>query len=512
MSTIDIRVPDIGDFADVPVIEVLVKPGDNVKKDDSLIALESEKATMEVPSPDAGTVENVKVKVGDKVSRGSVILTLRSAAAEPAAVAQPQQSGLVPLTVPDIGDFTDIPVIEVLVKPGDNIKKDDSLIALESEKATMEVPSAAAGTIREVKIKVGDKVSRGTVIATLETAQQQPQPQPQPAPQPLAQPAKTQPAPAAEAAPLPAAAISGNGAVHASPSIRRFARELGVDLHRVAPSGPNGRVTRDDVQTFVKRSLQDGGASGAAAGIGGLAVAPWPKIDFAKFGEIERRPLSRIQKISGPNLHRNWVTIPHVTQDDDADVTDLEAFRSQLNAESAKSGVKVTMLAFLIKASIAALKKYPDFNSSLEGEELVLKKYYNIGFAADTPGGLVVPVIKDADRKGIADLARETSDLAGKAREGKLPLNDMQGGTFTISSLGSIGGTYFTPIINAPEVAILGACRASMRPVWNGAEFVPRLMQPLSLSYDHRIIDGAAAARFVTFLSSVLSDLRRALL
>jgi pyruvate dehydrogenase E2 component (dihydrolipoamide acetyltransferase) len=299
--------------------------------------------------------------------------------------------------------------------------------------------------------------------------------------------------------------------VHASPSIRRFARELGVDLHRVHASGPNGRVTREDVQHFVKRSLQDGGGA-AVSSTGGLPIAPWPKVDFAQFGEIERKPLSRIKKISGPNLHRNWVMIPHVTQNDDADVTELEAFRKELNAEYGKQGVKVTMLAFLIKASIAALKQFPEFNSSLDGDELVYKRYYNIGFAADTPGGLVVPVIKNADSKGISQIAQETADLAARARDGKLSPPDMQGGTFTISSLGSIGGTYFTPIINAPEVAILGACRAAMRPVWDGTQFVPRLIQPLSLSYDHRVIDGAAAARFTAYLASVLRDLRRALL
>jgi pyruvate dehydrogenase E2 component (dihydrolipoamide acetyltransferase) len=287
---------------------------------------------------------------------------------------------------------------------------------------------------------------------------------------------------------------------------------LGVDLHRVSASGPNGRVTREDVQHFVKRAMQDGGAATAASTGMGLQIAPWPKVDFAQYGEVERKPLSRIKKISGPNLHRNWVMIPHVTQNDDADVTDLEAFRKELNAEYAKQGVKVTMLAFLIKASIAALKKFPEFNSSLDGEELVYKRYYNIGFAADTPGGLVVPVIKNADVKGIAQIAQETSELAARAREGKLSASDMQGGTFTISSLGSIGGTYFTPIINAPEVAILGACRAAMRPEWDGTQFVPRLMQPLSLSYDHRVIDGAAAARFTAYLANLLRDLRRALL
>ena len=533
MSAAEIRVPDIGDFKDVPVIEVLVKPGDRVAKNDSLIALESEKATMEVPSPQEGTVESIKVNVGDKVSQGSVILTLAEQpaaadkpAAQPAAADKPAaapargDAQTIELLVPDIGDFKDVPVIEVLIKPGDRIEKDAPLITLESEKATMEVPSSAAGIIGDVKVRPGDKVSKGTPIATLTAdsgtqsapAQQQHRPAPsEPKPQ-------TRDTSSAQIAAPPASRVSvadagvpaSNGVVHASPSIRRFARELGVDLHRVAPTGPNGRVTREDVQQFVKRSLQDGDRGGAPGT--GFALAPWPKIDFAQYGEVERRPLSRIKRISGANLQRNWVTIPHVTQNDDADVTELEAFRSELNAEFAKSGVKVTMLAFLIKACVAALKKFPEFNSSLDGEELVFKHYYNIGFAADTPGGLVVPVIRNADAKGIAQLASESAELAAKARDGKLSPSEMQGGTFTISSLGSIGGTYFTPIINAPEVAILGACRATMRPVWNGTQFEPRLIQPLSLSYDHRVIDGAAAARFVTFLRNLLSDLRRALL
>jgi pyruvate dehydrogenase E2 component (dihydrolipoamide acetyltransferase) len=424
---------------------------------------------------------------------------------------------VIEITVPDIGDFKDIPVIEVLVKPGDAVKKNDSLITLESEKAAMEVPASVDGVLKDVRVSVGDKVSKGSVIATLEPAQAE-APKPEPAPSSNGGSRKapaSSPAPPAKPSPVaaePATERSDgeNGVVHASPSIRRFARELGVDLHAVEPSGPNGRVTRDDVQSFVK-SVVRAGPSTAARASSGFTVAPMPKIDFAQFGPIERKPLSRIKKISGPNLHRNWVTIPHVTQDEDADVTDLEEFRKELNAEFGKRGIKVTMLAFLIKAAVAALKEFPDFNSSLDGDELVYKKYYNIGFAADTPGGLMVPVIKEADRKGIADLAKETSELASKARDGKLALAEMQGGTFTISSLGSIGGTYFTPIINAPEVAILGACRAAVRPVWDGSQFVPRLIQPLSLSYDHRVIDGASAARFAAYLATVLADLRRAL-
>jgi pyruvate dehydrogenase E2 component (dihydrolipoamide acetyltransferase) len=572
-NTIDVRVPDIGDFQDVPVIEVLVKPGDTVKKNDSLITLESDKASMEVPSPADGVVATIGVKVGDKVSEGTAILTLEgserastgsaalrqaqgdttaqvpTSSVMPSAVEAPPsnveaKTAEIEVRVPDIGDFKDVPVIEVLVKPGDAVKKNDSLVTLESEKASMEVPSPADGTVGAIRVSVGDKVSEGSVILTLQGQLQQAstgsaalrqaqddtkgarddtkvaqddtkgaQDDTGAAAAPSVMASRVEP-PSSPAETRVPDKQSANGTVHASPSIRRFARELGVDLHAVSPSGPNGRVTREDVQNFVKRTLQNGAVSAPAAapGMAGLRIAPWPKVDFAQFGEIERKPLSRIKKISGPNLHRNWVMIPHVTHNDDADVTDLETFRTELNAELGKSGVKVTMLAFLIKASVAALKKFPDFNSSLDGDELVYKKYYNIGFAADTPGGLVVPVIKDADKKGIADLAQETAELAAKARDGKLALSAMQGGTFTISSLGSIGGTYFTPIINAPEVAILGACRAAMRPVWNGETFVPRLMQPLSLSYDHRVIDGAAAARFVAYLISVLSDLRRALL
>lgn len=432
---------------------------------------------------------------------------------------------MIEITVPDIGDYKDVPVIEVLVKPGDAVKKNDSLITLESEKAAMEVPASVDGVLKDVRVKVGDKVSKGSVIATVEPAQSAaPAPPPQ-APKSTQEPAPSsnggsRKAPVAASAPPPAKPpaiaeppprVDGeSGFVHASPSIRRFARELGVALPNVAPSGPNGRVTREDVQNFVKSAVRGGSTAASRTGVS-FNVAPLPKIDFAQFGPVERKPLSRIKKISGPNLHRNWVTIPHVTQDEDADVTDLEEFRKELNAELAKRGIKVTMLAFLIKAAVAALKEFPDFNSSLDGDDLIFKKYYNIGFAADTPGGLMVPVIKEADRKGIADLAKETSELAAKARDGKLAPAEMQGGTFTISSLGSIGGTYFTPIINAPEVAILGACRAAVRPVWDGSQFVPRLIQPLSLSYDHRVIDGASAARFAAYLATVLADLRRAL-
>jgi pyruvate dehydrogenase E2 component (dihydrolipoamide acetyltransferase) len=446
--------------------------------------------------------------------------------------------------VPDIGDFKDVPVIELLVKPGDVVKKDDSLITLESDKATMEVPAPSAGTVKELRVRVGDKVSEGTPIMVLEgagdaakTAAKEPaKAAPSPAPA-AAAPAAAAPAPASAApspaptpapAPSPAAAPAAQPAraevapqaaaegapPHASPGVRRFARELGVDLSMVKGSGPKGRILKEDVQGFVKQSLAGGAPATAAggAGLSELGLPAWPKVDFAKFGPIELQPRTRIQKISGPALARNWVMIPHVTQFDEADVTELEAFRQRVNEENAKSGVKVTMLAFLVKAAVAALKKFPTLNSSLEGENLVMKKYWHIGFAADTPQGLVVPVIRNADQKGVVEIAKEAGELAARAREGKLAPTEMQGGTFSISSLGGIGGTSFTPIINAPEVAILGVSRAATRPVWDGHAFAPRLILPLSLSYDHRVVDGALGARFTAYLAQVLSDLRRGLL
>ena len=437
--------------------------------------------------------------------------------------------------VPDIGDFKDVPVIEVLVKPGDSVNKDDSLIVLESDKATMEVPSPTSGAVKDIRVKVGDKVSEGTPIVTLEAAAAAaptPAAAAKPAPAPAAKSAAAKPAPApaavptpAPAAPAPAAAAPAAAAPaaedtppHASPGVRRFARELGVDLKGVQGSGPKGRILKEDVQGFVKGALAGGAAPGMAArgpGGGGLAdlgLPAWPKVDFAKFGPVEAKPLTRIQKISGPALARNWVMIPHVTQFDEADITDLEAFRSKINEENAKAGIKVTPLAFLIKAVVAALKKHPTLNSSLDGDNLVIKHYWNIGFAADTPQGLVVPVIKNADQKGVLEIARESSELAAKAREGKLGPADMQGGTFSISSLGGIGGTAFTPIVNAPEVAILGVSKASMKPVWDGKQFAPRLMMPLSLSYDHRVVDGALGARFTAYLAQVIGDMRRSVL
>ncbi len=551
MSTIEVKVPDIGDFKDVPVIEVFVKPGDVVKAEDSLVTLESDKATMDVPAPVAGTVRELKVKVGDKVSEGSAILTLEADASAaraapasappdrpPTAAAQatapsaptvpapaapavaPAGSGSIAVKVPDIGDFKDVPVIEVLVRPGDVVKPEDPLVTLESDKATMDVPAPSAGVVRELKVKVGDKVSEGSVILLLDAAAAvaaaggggaqadrpaAPSPVPPPAP-----PAAATPPAAAPSAPVDDTAFRS---AHASPSVRAFARVLGVDLTKVKGSGPKERILQEDVQGYVKQALAATTALRAPSAAGAaLNLLPWPQIDFAKFGPVESKPLSRIKKISGANLHRNWVMIPHVTNHDDADITDLEAFRVQLNKENEKAGIKVTMLAFLIKACVAGLKRFPEFNASLDGDNLIYKHYYHVGFAADTPNGLVVPVIRNADQKGVLTVATEMGELSAKAREGKLGPADMQGGCFSISSLGGIGGTYFTPIINAPELAILGVSRSVTRPVWDGKQFIPRLILPLSLSYDHRVIDGAAAARFNSFLSAQLADLRRLLL
>ena len=429
--------------------------------------------------------------------------------------------------VPDIGDFKNIPVIEVLVKPGDSVKAEDSLITLESDKATMEVPAPFAGVVKEVKIKPGDKVSEGAAILSLEiiegaaapvsaTAVPQKPTSPAPAPAPVVQ----TPAPAAAPAPTPQnstpAAINEEGfsRAHASPSARRFARELGVDLARVKGSGPKQRILQEDIAGFVKTALaQPSAASAGGAGLS-LGLPAWPQVDFAKFGPVETLALSRIRKISGPFLHRNWVSIPHVTQNDEADITELEAFRKSMGDEAQKQGVKLTPLAFIMQAVVAALKNHPEFNSSLApaGDALILKRYYHIGVAVDTPGGLVVPVVRNVDQKGVLQLAKELAEISAKARDGKLGPADMQGGTFSIFSLGGIGGTHFTPIINAPEIAILGVSKASMKPVWKDGQFVPRLMMPLSLSYDHRAVDGAQGARFITNLSAVLSDIRRVLL
>ncbi|MER1967222.1 dihydrolipoyllysine-residue acetyltransferase [Castellaniella sp. GW247-6E4] len=561
-KTIEIKVPDIGDFDAVEVIEVLVAEGDTIETEQSLITVESDKASMEIPASEGGVVKALKVKVGDKIKEGSVILEIEStgeapvAAEQPAASNEPKPAASAPaapkapapaahagtpvlrgIAVPDIGDFDTVEVIEVLVAVGDTIEAEQSLITVESDKASMEIPASEGGVVKAIKVKVGDKVSQGTEIIQIEAsgaaappAAASPAPAKAPAaPQPAQAPAP-QPSQAAESAPalasVPPSRTSPTAAFaeapvplrnlpHASPSVRKFARELGVNLAQITGSGPKNRITADDVRAYVKQALSTGGASpvGSTLPMGeGFSVLGWPKVDFAKFGAIESKPLSRIKKISGANLHRNWVMIPHVTNNDVADITELEALRQQLNSENKKSGIKVTMLAFLIKAVVAALKKFPEFNASLDGDNLVLKHYFHIGFAADTPNGLVVPVIRDADKKGVLDLAAETAELAGLAREGKLSPSQMQGGCFSISSLGGIGGTDFTPIINAPEVAILGVSRSAMQPVWDGKAFQPRLMLPLSLSYDHRVIDGATAARFNAYLASLLADFRRIIL
>ncbi|MBP0625281.1 dihydrolipoyllysine-residue acetyltransferase [Cupriavidus consociatus] len=541
----EIRVPDIGDFAAVPVIEVHVEPGDKINAEDALVTLESDKATMEVPSPQAGVVKNVHVKVGDNVSEGSVLLMLEAvghidgalalnlstaataAATAPAmASASTSCSSSIEIRVPDIGDYDAVPVIEIHVKAGDTINAEDAVVTVESDKATMDVPSTSGGLVKEVKVKVGDRVSEGTLLLVLGGAASD---NCAPAASTLASVAAIAAAPAPSTVPTPNAASSHPAAfvpaiagapgkaAHASPSVRKFARELGVDVSRVASTGPKGRVTQQDVQNYVKGVLTGQttapAQAGAAGGGGGeLGLLPWPKVDFTRFGEVESKALSRIKKISGANLHRNWVMIPHVTNHDEADITELEAFRVQLNKENEKSGIKVTMLAFMIKATVAALKKFPNFNASLDGDNLVLKKYFNTGFAADTPNGLVVPVIKEADKKGVLEISQEMSELAKLARDGKLKPDQMQGGCFSISSLGGIGGMSFTPIINAPEVAIMGVCKSYQKPVWDGKQFVPRLTLPLSLSWDHRVIDGAEAARFNTYFAQLLADFRRILL
>ena len=434
-------------------------------------------------------------------------------------------SQLIEIKVPDIGDYKDVPVIEVLVKVGDTVEKEQSIVVLESDKATMDVPSSHSGVVKEVKIKVGDSLSEGSVVILLEesASSSTPATAPTAAPAPAVTAAPQAKAPAVEppiklAPPPPPVSNTPPPAddkvSHASPSVRKFARELGVTVSQVKGSGPKGRITQDDVQAFIKAAMSSGGNASASSGgsLGGLNLIPWPKVDFAKFGEIERQPLNRIKKLTAANLGRNWVMIPAVTYHEDADITDLEAFRVLTNKENEKKGVKITMLAFIMKAAVAALKKYPDFNSSLDGDDLVIKKYFNIGFAADTPSGLVVPVIRDVDKKGIFEIVKETSDLAALARDGKLKPDQMQGASFTISSLGGIGGTYFAPIVNAPEVAILGVSKAAMKPVWDGKQFIPRLICPLSLTADHRVIDGALATRFNVYVAQLLSDFRRAIL
>ncbi|WP_114971428.1 dihydrolipoyllysine-residue acetyltransferase [Rhodoferax ferrireducens] len=534
-QTIDIQVPDIGDFTDVPVIEIFVKVGDTIKAEDPLVSLESDKATLDVPAPRGGVVKAISVKIGDKVSQGSVIMQFEDAnaaggaASAPAEVAKPSISappspvsapaGLAEVRIPDIGDFKDVPVIEIFVKVGDTVKAEDPLISLESDKATLDVPAPLGGVVKEIRVKLGDKVSEGSIVMALATGDA-----------PAASAAANVPTTVA-AAPVATAVASASAVssgidetafalAYAGPAVRKLARELGVNLGRVTGSGEHGRIVRADVDAFAKgggvaASAPAASAKAAAApasGGGGLDLLPWPKVDFAKFGPVERKELSRIKKISAANLHRNWVVIPHVTTHDEADITDLEQFRVQMNKELEKSGVKISMLPFMIKAAVATLKKFPEFNASLDGDALVLKQYYHIGFAADTPNGLMVPVIRDADKKTVPEITQEMSELAKLARDGKLKPDQMQGGTFTISSLGGIGGIYFTPIINAPEVAIMGVCKSYWKQhSSDGKNWASRLTLPLSLSWDHRVIDGAAAARFNVHFANLLADMRRVL-
>ncbi len=538
---IDIVVPELGDFSDVEVIEVLVGPGDTVATEDGLITLETDKAAMDVPAPESGSIGTLSVKVGDIVNSGDVIGTMiplgdapeapadkepapepdtaaaeRDEAAPPAAAASVRS-----LEVPDLGDFEDVEVIEVHVKPGDEVAVDDPLVTLETDKAAMDVPAEAAGVIESLSVAVGDKVSRGAPLATLATtgdaaprtaAAEKPEEREAPAVSAAptvaaAPPEKPKPAPAT-AGTLPPVNEAGFARAHASPSVRKLARELGVDLVSVKGSGPKGRVLHDDVKAFVKSIL-----SGSAPAPGATGLPKTPVVDFAKFGEIELEPLTRIQKISGPRLQASWVNLPHVTQHDLADITELEERRNELKGPARERGIRLTPLAFVLKACVSALKAFPKVNASLaeDGENLVLKRYVHLGFAADTDQGLVVPVIRDADQKDVYEIASELGELSALAREGKLKAPQLQGATFTISSLGGIGGTAFTPIVNAPEVAILGVSRSSMQPVWDGEAFQPRLMLPLSFSYDHRVIDGAMAVRFTTYLGEALADVDKLL-
>ena len=540
MSTIkEIKVPDIGDFSDVEIIEILVKLGDSLKAEDPVMTLESDKATMDVPCPEDGQVAELLVKVGDRVAEGTSILKLQAAGAsqqasteavetltpsaapstDPAPTSGPAASASVDVIVPDIGDFEDVEIIEVFVKPGDAVNVEDPLITLESDKATVEVPSSDAGTIETVLVKVGDRISAGTAVVRLSTSGGV-------ATAPSVPAASTPEVAKADSAPAQAAPTSSAAEpskidetafrkAHASPSVRKFARELGVDLSKLSGSGRKNRITKEDVQNYVKQAVTKAESGVATLPVAsGSGIPAMPEVDFSKFGEIETQDLPRIKKISGKNLHRVWLNIPAVTHHDEVDITDLENFRKELKDEAAKQGVRITLLAFIMKALAANLKQFPTFNSSLtpDGERLILKKYFHIGVAVDTPNGLVVPVIRDVDQKSVYDLARDLGEMSVKARDGKLKSQDMQGGSMTISSLGGIGGTAFTPLVNAPEVAILGLTRSRMQPVWNGKEFVPRLMQPVDVSYDHRVIDGAEAARFVASLGKYLTDIRRVLL
>ncbi len=565
---IEVLLPDIGDFHDVEIIEILVSPGDGVEAEDPLLTLESDKASMEIPAPQAGVVGEIKVALGDKINQGDLLMLLETTTAEPEAEAIPTESGAPPLVadtsspaveppsepeqasqpplpavgepqirevlLPDIGDFKDVEIIELLVSPGDRVEAEQSLLTLESDKATMEIPAPFAGVVKSLAVGIGDKVNEGDRIAELEafggpsvsaapeTGQAAVAEAVQSAaPSPTSEPAEASSRPPGERKPSrrPIATLPSDAQrskPHASPGVRRFARELGVDLYRVSGSGTKGRITKEDVQGFVKRSLAEGAAAvtPASGGTGALALPGMPEVDFSKFGEVEEQPLGRIKKLSGAHLHRSWLNVPHVTQFDEADITELEAFRKANKDAATKAEVKLTFMPFLMKAVCKAMAEFPQFNSALsaDGERLILKKYTHIGVAVDTPNGLVVPVVRDVDRKGIFDLAADLGEISAKARAGKLAPADMQGGCLSISSLGGIGGTQFAPIVNAPEVAILGISRAAMQPKWDGQAFAPRLIMPFSLSYDHRVIDGAEGVRFTTYLGQLLEDIRRLLL
>ena len=545
----DIALPDIGDFHDVEVIEILVAVGDTVAIEDSLMTLESDKATMEIPSPSAGVVSEVRIAIGDKINKGDVIFVIESADAvevsvvtdevveepvvqaeaapvEPAPAAATQVSSvterMIDIVIPDIGDFKDVEVVEVIAQVGDEVAKEASLVTLETEKATMEIPSVFAGKITALTVKVGDHVNQGDVIgqmkASVAEAAAEPVVEQAPTPEvaaPVADEVDDRAPGEKETQRRPVIAKPSDapaGKAHASPAVRRFARELGVDLYHVPGSGQKGRISKEDVQAFVKRTLREGAPQVTSSG--GFSLPAQPTVDFSKFGEIEQKPLGRIKKISGKHLHNAWLGIPHVTQFDEADITELEDFRKAQKAAAEKAGVKVTFMPFLMKALAMALREYPQFNASLapDLESLIYKKYLHIGVAVDTPDGLMVPVIKDVDKKGVFELAADLMDVSQRARDGKLSPSDLSGGCISISSLGGIGGTQFTPIVNSPEVAILGVSKAEMQPKWNGSEFVPRLMMPFSLSYDHRVIDGAEGVRFTQRLSSLLSDIRRLVL
>lgn len=542
-NLIKLTVPDIGGFKDVDVIEVAVKIGDVVAVNDTLITLETEKATMDVPAEEAGVITKLNIKIGDKVSQGDVIVEIEPTEAKSATVEESKEqttsnpvaassvgseeptqpsktietAEATTIIVPDIGDFKDVDVIDVTVKVGDKITVNDSLITLETDKATMDVPADKSGTVTKVYIKTGDKVSQGDVILDITTDVQSTisvtKPETTQSSKPNEQSADTKKESVPPTSPIQTAQAEvidevQQSLAHAGPAVRKLARELGVNLSNVTGTAPHHRIVKEDVQNYVKKRLQN--STEKTSGISSeLNLLPWPNIDFSQFGQIEKKPLSRIKKLSGKNLARNWVMIPHVTQHEEADMTDLEKFRKELNQEWQKEDVKISPLAFIIQAIVKTLKEFPGFNSSLAGEDLIYKKYYNIGFAADTPNGLVVPVIKNADQKGLKEISIELKELSQKARAGKLSIQEMQGASFTISSLGGIGGVYFTPIINAPEVAILGVCKSRIQPVWDGQNFVPRLLCPLSLSYDHRVIDGAQACRFIVFLAKLLKDYKR---